>query len=251
MSRSEERRRSRESGSSDMKKFYVILAAVAVIGVGAVGYSVSSGVMGTAVSQPVAVEGIDDMERLVELAQGVTKGEESAPITIVEFGDFQCPACGQWARAVKPQVELTYLEEGRAKFVFYDYPLVSMHPNAFIGARAARCAQDQDRYWEYHDLLFQNQSRWSLETNPVATLVDYSETVGMDREAFESCLRSDRHAELVSANMELGTQLGVTGTPTIMVNAGGQTRRLGSATFQAIQSVIEQLTSSSSESGSN
>ena len=234
-----------------MKKFYLIFAAVAVIGVGAVGYSVSSGVMGTAVSEPVAVEGIDDMQRLVELAQGVTKGEESAPVTIVEFGDFQCPACGQWARAVKPQVEMTYLDQGRAKFVFYDYPLVSIHPHAFISARAARCAEDQGGYWEYHDLLFQNQTRWAAEANPVGTLVGYSEDVGLDRDEFESCLRSDRHAELVSANMELGEQLGVTGTPTIMVNAGGQTRRLGSATFQAIQGAIEQLTGSSSEPGSN
>lgn len=234
-----------------MRKFYLILAAVAVIGVGAVGYSVSSGVMGTTASEPVAVEGIDDMERLVELAQGVTKGDENAPVTIVEFGDYQCPACGQWAQVVEPQVELTYLEQGRAKFVFYDYPLVSIHPNAFIGARAARCAGDQEMYWEYHDLLYQNQSRWSLEANPVGTLVDYSETAGLDRDDFESCLRSDRHAELVSANMELGAQLGVNSTPTIMVNAGGQTRRLGSASFQAIQSAIEQLTSGSSESGSN
>lgn len=250
MSRSEERRRARESGSSDMRKFYMIFAAVAVIGVGAVGYSVGTDAMGTTVSEPVAVEGVEDMERLVELARGVTKGEESAPVTIVEFGDFQCPACGQFARSVKPQIELTYVDQGRAKFVFYDYPLVGMHPNAFIGARAARCAEDQERFWEYHDALFQNQSRWSTEADPAGTLVEYAETAGLDADAFESCLRSDRHAELVSANMELGKQLGVTGTPTVMVNAGGQTRRVGNS-FQAIQAAIEQLTGGSSESGAN
>jgi len=233
-----------------MKKFYLIFAAVAVIGIGAVGYSVGSG-LGTAASEPIAVEGIEDMARLVELAQGVTKGEADAPITIVEFGDYQCPACGQFALSVKPQVELSYVDQGRAKFVFYDFPLVSIHPNAFIGARAARCAGDQDRYWEYHDQLFQNQSRWSTESNPVGTLVDYAEPAGLDAGEFESCLKSDRHAELVSANMQLGAQLGVGSTPTIMVNAGGQTRRLNNNSFQAIQGAIESLTNGSGGPGAN
>jgi protein-disulfide isomerase len=234
-----------------MKKFYLIFAAVAVVGIGAVGYSVGSGTLAATASEPVAIEGADDMARLVEMAQGVTLGDANAPVTIVEFGDYQCPACGQFALSVKPQIDLSYVDQGRAKFVFYDFPLVSIHPNAFIGARAARCAGDQDRYWEYHDQLFQNQSRWSTQANPVGTLVDYAGPAGLDAGEFEACLKSDRHAELVSANMQLGAQLGVSGTPTLMVNAGGQTRRLNSNSFQAIQGVIESLTSGSGESGGN
>ena len=77
------------------------------------------------------------------MAKGVTKGPEDAPITIVEFGDFQCPACGAFAQQVKPQIELAFVESAQAKFVFYDFPIVSGHPNAFLAARAARCAEDQ------------------------------------------------------------------------------------------------------------
>ncbi|HUP51207.1 MAG TPA: thioredoxin domain-containing protein [Longimicrobiales bacterium] len=224
-----------------MKKLYIVLAAVAVIGIGAVGFSVGSG-GGAAVTAPVPVEGLDDPERLVELAQGVTKGDESATVSIIEFGDFQCPACQGFAMQVKPQVELAYVESGRVKFVYYDWPIVSGHPNAFLAARASRCAADQGMYWEYHDNLFRNQARWAPLTNPVSTFVEYAETLGLDRGEFASCVNSDRHAELVTANMELGNQLGVNQTPTIYVEQGGSARRVG-PDFQTLSQYIESILS--------
>ena len=157
MTRSEQRRQAREGGA-DMKRLYIVLGVVAAVGIGAVGYSVSAGGGGAAMA-PIAVEGLDDLERLVELAQGVTKGNEDAAVTIIEFGDFQCPACQQFATQHKPQVELAYVESGKAKFVYYDWPITTAHPNAFLAARASRCAADQNRYWEYHDNLFRNQPR--------------------------------------------------------------------------------------------
>lgn len=240
MSRSERRREGREGGS-DMKKLYIVLAAVAVIGIGAVALSVGSG-GGAAVTAPVPVEGLDDPERLVELAQGMTKGDESATVSIIEFGDFQCPACQGFAMQVKPQVELAYVESGRVKFVYYDWPIVSGHPNAFLAARASRCAADQGMYWEYHDNLFRNQGRWAPLTNPVSTFVEYAETLGLDRGEFASCVNSDRHAELVTANMELGNQLGVNQTPTIYVEQGGSARRVG-PDFQTLSQYIESILS--------
>ena len=237
VSRSERRREARE-GSSDMKKLYLVLAAVAVIGVGAVGYSVGSG-GGGAVSTPVAIEGLDDMERLVALAQGETKGDPDAAITIVEFGDYMCPHCGTFASMVKPQVEQAFVESGQARFVFYDFPVLG--ENAFLAARAARCAGDQDRFWEYHDDLFRNQPRWAALSNAAGTFVDYAETLGLDGGAFQSCLMSDRHAEVVSANLELGRQLGVNSTPTVLVEHGGSARWLRNVDFQAIQSVIDEI----------
>jgi protein-disulfide isomerase len=232
-----------------MTKFYMLFGAVAVIGVGVVGYNVSSGMLGDAVTTPVAVEGVDDPARLVELARGVTKGQEGAPITIVEFGDFQCPSCGVFSQQVKPQMELSFVETGQAKFVFYDYPLVSIHPNAFLAARAARCAEDQDMFWEYHDELFRNQSRWSAQPSPGGSFSDYAGTVGLDKGDFNSCLNSDRHAELVSANMQLGQVMGVSGTPTILVNVPGKgTRRAPGFDFQSIAATIDAMQSEGGES---
>ena len=125
------------------------------------------------------------------------------PVQIVEFGDYQCPACGAFANLEKPRVEEAYVESGKAQFVFYDFPLTDMHPNAFVAARAARCAADQEMFWEYHDNLFRNQTIWSPLSNPTSTFVEYAETLGLDGGDFGACLRSDRHADVVSANMQL------------------------------------------------
>ena len=248
MSRGEERRKARDKGGSDMKKFYLLFGAVAAIGLAVVGYNVSAGMFGSAVSTPVEVEGLDDPETLVAMARGVTKGEK-APITIVEFGDYQCPGCGSFGMSVKPLVEQAFVESGQAQFVFYDFPLVSIHPNAFLAARAARCAEDQGKFWEYHDELFRNQARWAPQPNPARSFGDYSGTVGMDTKEFESCLNSDRHADVVTANMQLGQMMGVTSTPTILVNNGRTTRRAAEATLEGIAATIEAMTAA--EPGSN
>ena len=241
MSRSEERRKAREQGGSDMTKFYVILAVVAVVGIGAVGYSIGSTALGAAATEPIEVEGLDDQDMLVEMAQGVTKGDEDAPITIVEFGDYACPGCGGFAMSVKPQVELLLVETGKAKFVFYDFPLTSIHPTSFLAARSARCAQDQDKFWEYHDALFRNQTSWRLEASPIAQFLAFGEDLGLEGDDFEACVKSDRHADVVSANMRLGYELRVSSTPTIMVQGNGEFLMLPGATFPAIQAAIAQI----------
>lgn len=224
-----------------MNKLYLVLGAVAVIGIAAAVYSVGSSALSDAATAPVEVEGLENSERLVELAQGVTLGDENAPVTIVEFGDYQCPGCGSFASGVKPQIQLQLVDQGRAKFVFYDFPLVQIHPHAFLAARAARCAGEQDRYWDYHDLLFRMQPRWSGQANAIGSFMDYAASVELDEGAFEECLQSDRYADVVTANMELGAQLGVSGTPTVMVNAGGQVRRVN-GDFMSIVQAVEELT---------
>jgi protein-disulfide isomerase len=239
MARTERRREGRDGGGFDMKKLYIVLVAVAAVAIAAVGIAVSSA-SGSAVIAPVAVEGLDDPTRLVELAQGETKGAEDATVTIIEFGDFQCPSCQAFAMQVKPQVELAYVESGKAKLVYYDWPIVSAHPNAFLAARASRCAADQGMYWEYHDNLFRNQARWAPMTSPAATFVDYAETLGLDEGEFSACLHSDRHAELVTANMELGHRLNVQRTPTIMVEQGGAARVIG-PDFQTIKAYVDDI----------
>jgi len=230
-----------------MKKFYYLFGAVAVIGIGVVGYNVGSSVLGTAVSAPIELSFEDD-EALVALAQGVTKGDLDAPVTIVEFGDYQCPGCGSFALSVEPQIMGTLVESGQAKFVFYDFPLISIHPNAFLAARATRCAEEQGVYWEYHETLFRNQARWSTASMPSSAFEDYADEVGADEGDFKVCLNSDKYADVVTANMELGARMGVSGTPTILVNANGQLRRLNNYDYQSIASAVELLTA---ESGTN
>jgi protein-disulfide isomerase len=172
----------------------------------------------------------------------VSLGDEDAPVTIVEFGDYQCPGCGAFALSVKPQIDGTLVQNGRAKFVFYDYPLISIHGNSFLAARAARCAGDQDKFWEYHETLFRNQARWSAASMPSSAFEQYADEVGLEGGAFVSCLNSDAHAKTVTATMQLGQRMGVRTTPTVLINANGTTRSLNSVDFQAISDAIDELT---------
>lgn len=217
-----------------------VLGGVAVIAIAVLGYTVGSRAFGDMARSPVELDVESDQE-LVSLAEGVVLGDPDAPVTIVEFADFQCPGCASFARQVKPLVDRQLVEPGTASFVFYDFPLIQMHGNAFLAARAARCAGDQDLFWDYHDLLFQNQSQWATDGSPAGRFVSYAEELGVDVDAFEGCLRSDMHARTVTANMRLGEVLGVSGTPTVMVSEGrGMANRLMSNDFDSIREAVDE-----------
>ena len=209
----------------DTKKIVIGVIAIGIIAL--VGYRVGAG-GGGAVMGLVDLGGIEnDAGALVSLAQGNSLGSDEAPITIVEFGDFQCPACMSFNQSTKPQLLLSLVETGEARYVYYDLPILSLHPYAALAARASRCAADQDEYWAYHDALFENQPRWSLSsTAPVGNFESYAADLGLDRGDFSACLRSDRHADVVTANFMLAQQLGATGTPTVFISMNGSPARL-------------------------
>ncbi len=197
---------------SSLKTFYIVLGGIAVVGIGMILYQLYG--QGNAAMQPVDVA-ID--QNALAATEGMSIGDEDAPVVIFEFADFQCPACGTYATFVTPLIKERMVEEGLVRFVFYDFPL-SMHSNSFIAARAGRCAADQDQFWAYHDIIFARQPTWSVERDPIGTFVDMADEIGLDAGEFESCLRSDRFAEEVTRSLRLGESLGVRGTPTIFVN---------------------------------
>ena len=231
-------KRSGSEDGADMKKFYIVLGVVAVIGIGAVGFSALDRATSNAATAPVEVEGLDDPQTLIAMARGVEAGNPDAKVAIWEFGDFQCPACGVFAGQVKPQVDLAYVESGMAKMVFFDYPL-NIHQHAFLAARAARCAEDQDAFWAYHDELFGRQNDWAFVSSPAGQFVDIAVDLGLDRATFQGCLDSDAHADVVTANMRLGQELRVNSTPTIMVvPEGGMPIRTEDFGWPAIQEAV-------------
>lgn len=229
-------KKSRAAGSSNLKWFYVALAGAAAVGAVMLMLSLRGG---QAASEPQDLGELADQD-LVDLAQGIVYGDPAAPITIMEFGDYQCPACGQFAQLVKPRLDFAYIETGQAKLVFHDFPLPA-HPHSFLAARAARCAGDQDRYFEYHDAVFQTQREWSPMRDATGHFVGLADETGLDEDAFRECLESNRHADVVSANLRLGQLLGVGGTPTIFVHHGGNgpAQRLGNFQFLDIQRAID------------
>lgn len=227
--------RKKTAGSSGLKMFYLALGLVAALGAVFV-YRAMDG--GDAASEPVDLGEIEDQD-LLDLAQGEVWGSADAPVTIMEFGDYQCPACQAFALQVKPQLDLAYITTGQAKLVFHDFPLDG-HPHAFLAARAARCAGDQDRYHDYHDAVFRTQQRWSSMRNATGHFRELAAELGLDTGAFRACLESDRHADVVTANRQLGERLRVGGTPTIFVHDGvNPAQKLGGFQFLDIQRAME------------
>ena len=219
-----------------MKNFYIIMGVVTVIGAAVVAFLLRGG--GSAASVPVDLGDIGDQE-LVDLAQGMVYGDPDAPITIMEFGNYQCGGCMQFATLVKPQVDLAYIETGQAKFVFHDFPMPSL-PHSFLAARAVRCAGDQGRYFDYHDSVFRTQRQWSRPDSPVGHFNDLAADLDLDTGAFRDCLNSDRHADVVTANATLGQMLGVNSTPAIFIHHGtGRAMHLGGFQFIDIQQAVE------------
>lgn len=142
-------------------------------------------------------------------AKGPSRGPDKAPITIVEFSDFECPFCSKGEEVIS---EVMAAYKDKIKIVFRDFPL-PMHSHAPKAAEAAHCANDQGKYWEMHAKLFANQK--SLE---VASLKEYAKVLNLDLDKFSKCLDSGEKAKLVEENQKVGTDLGITGTPAFFVN---------------------------------
>ena len=137
-------------------------------------------------------------------------GSASAPVTVVEFSDFQCPFCKQVMPTLK---KLREAYGDRMRIVWKDFPLTSIHPQAFKAAEAAHCAREQGKFWEYHDRLFENQQ--ALESD---SLKKYASDAGLDAGKFNACLDAAKYAERVQAQMGVGTALGVSSTPSVFIN---------------------------------
>jgi protein-disulfide isomerase len=161
------------------------------------------------------------------------KGSNNAPVTIIEFSDFQCPFCARaviGAQAAMPQVEEKYIKTGKVKLVFRDYPL-PFHENAQKAAEASECAYEQNKFWEYHDKLFTNQEKLA-----VTDLKKYAADLGLNAAKFNSCLDSGKMADEVKKDFADGQKAGVDGTPTFFVNG---TKIVGAQPFSAFEQIIE------------
>jgi protein-disulfide isomerase len=160
-------------------------------------------------------------------ADGPSKGPSSAPVTIVEFSDFECPYCSRAEETVS-QVLKQYGD--KVRLVYRDFPL-PFHPNAQKAAEAAQCAGDQGKYWEMHEKLFANQK----DLKPEA-LKGYAKELNLDPAKFEKCLDGGAKAAVVDANRKAGEKVGVTGTPAFFINGYQLT---GAQPFEEFKTIID------------
>lgn len=170
------------------------------------------------------------------LERAPLEGNPDAPVLLVEFTDYQCPFCKQFYDETLPQIRQTYIDTGKARLVFVDYPL-PFHPQAPAAAHAAWCADDQGQYWKMHDKLFTEESRWADNEEAEAVLITFAGELGLDKDTFKTCIEEKPHAEDVQAGLTEGQRLGVSGTPTFFVNGH---RLVGAQPFAAFRDLIEQ-----------
>lgn len=168
------------------------------------------------------------------------KGDPLAPITLIEFGDFQCPNCGRFARDTSPQIETSYVESGQVSMAFKHFPVVG--PDSKPAAMASQCANDQGMFWEFHDELYNNQghenSGWANRDN----LKQIASNIGLDKQSFDSCLDSNKYQSLVEKDLSLAKQIKFTGTPSFLVlkNDGSKPQALtGAYPFATFQKIFE------------
>ncbi len=177
----------------------------------------------------------------VSLDDDPIKGDPDAPVTIVEFSDFQCPFCSRFYQQTLPQLERNYIDTGMVNLVYRDMPL-AIHPNAVPAHVAAECADDQGEFWQYHDVLFDRQSQWGRlgEAALDEQLKAYAEEIGLDSR-FGECLGSDAAETEVQQDHSQARGYGVTGTPTFFVGNEdtGYTRLTGAQPYEAFQSIID------------
>lgn len=173
------------------------------------------------------------------------KGNPNAPVTVVEYSDFQCPFCARFFTQTLPQLEENYIDTGKIKFVYKDLPLDNLHPNARTTHIASECADEQGKFWEYHDVLFEKQSEWQRlsSTDLSSTLTVFASDLGLQSASFEACMQSQDIADEVNKDILEAASFGATGTPTFFIGTekDGYIKLVGAQPYAAFQSAIDNL----------
>ena len=197
----------------DRKPFYLLLGAIALAAVVFIGWQMSQ-------SKSSGVITIDPSTTLPE-ASGYLIGSATAPVEILEFADFECPACGSFATLTEPDVRKRLVETGQARFRFMDFPL-AIHNNAWDAHLAAACANEQGRFWEMHDQIFANQDRWNTQaTNRPKTVLkriasELQPAIG-NMAQWEECYDSQKYKLNIAATQREGERRLVQSTPTFII----------------------------------
>lgn len=170
-------------------------------------------------------------------------GNADASIIVVEFSDFQCPFCSRFFHDTMSQIKQDYVESGKVKFVFRDLPLESIHPNAMPAHIAAECADSQNKFWDYHDLLFERQVEWQRLANTEINqkLIAYANELGLDSPKFTSCLSDQSVQDEVRKDAMDAAKYGASGTPTFFIGnqKDGFTKLVGAQPFGSFQVLID------------
>ena len=214
-----------------------LLAAAALAGtVGLASVSAcaqNDGQAQTAAAAPADVDSI-----LPRADRSRYKGAESAPVTVVEVSDFQCPYCRQWFEQTYRQLDSAYVATGKVRLLFIHYPIPS-HTQAFAASKAAMCAGAQGKFWEMHDRIFATQREWNGQADATQRFARLSVEVGVNAAAYRDCMENDRVSSAIISDATSVSRAGIGGTPTFILN--NQKVLQGAVSFQEMAIAIDSL----------
>ncbi len=216
-----------------MKRFYALLAGIAVVGIGALGFLLSrprvASIPANVTIQPSDTAGF----------RGYVKGSESAAVEVTEYADYQCPFCQTFATLQMPTIEERLIRTGRLRWRYRDFPL-QQHEFSRLAAHSAACADEQGKYWQQHDRIYEGQAEWSTARDAGDFFRTYARAVGLDVGRYDECMTSGKYAGRIQASLEEGAKAGVSSTPTLLV---GNRLYRGRIDSDAIRRLVDSLTS--------
>jgi protein-disulfide isomerase len=168
-----------------------------------------------------------------------TKGSATAPLTIYEMSDFQCPWCRRQAMETFPALEREFIATGKVRWIFINFPLTQLHPNAAAAAEFAMCAARADKFWPVHDLLFTYQDKWAPLKDPAPFLLSLADSAGITRETILPCLQNHEMQQLVQGEAQGAARSGVQSTPTVYIEGVGLIP--GAAPVAAYRQILDSL----------
>ena len=225
--------REARSASSRPKAFFWVLGAIAIVGIAALGYVATK-----PKAAPVDAQNIADTSNAGP-PQGYLLGKVDAPVKIVEFADFECPACAGFATITEPDVRSRIIDAGLANLTYYDFPL-TQHRNTLAASNAAACADEQGKFWPMHDRLFSAQDEWNMEAtdSPKAFFKRYAGEVGLDVAKWETCFDARKYQKRISANLAEGLRRGVGSTPSFII---GNKLYRGMGSYDEMKKIVDSL----------
>lgn len=233
------------------KKLIIVAVAAGVVLAGIAALAFSSTPTNATVARSAGNSADPNAARNLEIiAQLKTPSIDNAPalgsgealVTIVEFGDYQCTWCHRWHQSTKDALISDYVDTGKVRFLFKDFPINDLSDRASsLAAEASYCAAEQGKYWAYHDELYDNWKGENTGWVTEASLNQFASNIGLDGEGFSQCLDSGRHSALVRANYNLAATVGLNATPSFIVLVDGETPKLirGAHPYDTFKQVID------------
>jgi protein-disulfide isomerase len=193
-----------------VKRFYAVFAVLSLAGLGILAYLIFKP-QTVSIPANVVVQASDTTG-----FRGYLKGSPDAPVEITEFADFQCPFCQTFATLQMPTIDERLIQTGRVRWRYRDFPL-QQHPFARLAAHSAACADEQGKYWEQHQRIYEGQSEWSEARDAGPIFRNYAKAAGLDLGRYDACMKAGKYAGRIQASYNEGVQVGVSSTPTLLI----------------------------------